>query len=62
VQIQDVAPLPQANALPRTLGASPLTQSLQTVAERLQTDRAAMGATQLLLNLCATGDSAGSAV
>ena len=62
VQVQDVAALPQANGLPRTLtlGASPLTQSLQGVVEQLQADRATLGATQLLLNLCQSGDPTGS--
>ena len=62
MQLQDVAPLPQANGLPRTLtlAASPLTQSLQRAVEQLQADRATVGAAQLLLNLCQSGDPAGS--
>lgn len=62
LQVQTVAALPQPNGLPRTLtlGASSLTQSLQAAMERLQADRATVGATQLLLDLCQSGDPAGS--
>jgi hypothetical protein len=43
-----------------TLGASPLTQSLQEEVERLQADRAAVRATQVLLNLCQSGHMVGT--
>jgi hypothetical protein len=49
VQVQDVAPLPQASGPPRTLtlGVSSLTQSLQGVVQQLQADRGTLGATFL---------------
>lgn len=58
VQLLDVAPLPQANGLPRTLtlSASPLTRSLQAAVQQLRADRATVAAAQLLLNLCQSGD------
>jgi hypothetical protein len=62
VQLQNLAPLPQANGLPRTLTltASPLTQSLQATVERVEAERATLATTQLLLNLCQSGDAGGS--
>ena len=62
MQIQTVAPLPQANGLPRplTLRTTPLSQSLQAMVEQLQGQRATVAASQVLLNLCQSGDPAGA--
>jgi hypothetical protein len=42
------------------LGVSSLTQSLQGFVQQLQADRGTLGATQLLLDLCQSGDRSGS--
>jgi hypothetical protein len=56
-QIQDLAAVPQPDGEPRalTLAASPLTQSLQSVIQQMQTDRDLVSVTQLLLNECHSG-------